>query len=382
MTPKPPSSPGGSSLPPRHRPSIDNLVKDTTELDLWAFEEELEPSDVQKTDSRGENPPQASPREIPEPAEPPATPPRASRSRPAAKAKQAPTEDRIRMNVNKPRGKGRPAGPAVGPSKTESDFDDLEHWDDTTAPVPEFEDLDLPGEELPAPVMHKPVSPAEAADIPLEPVDALPDETATQMATSAMDDEFSPVMPDNAKPISLRPHLELSKAERIGLISLLALLLIGAGTFLMFSLNRLPTESAKAEANDFPIIGSQITIQSATSYWRAPITEGPQADTFRRGTQLLPVLELSASGGSAAIRVLFRNDERTVVGDAVTRTIRAGSTLSIPATAGFEDIGMHAAYRTGESKPWTIEVYEAPSETAEGKQFKRLFEMNISTDRR
>jgi hypothetical protein len=43
---------------------------------------------------------------------------------------------------------------------------------------------------------------------------------------------------------------------------------------------------------------------------------------------------------------------------------------------------MHAAYRTGGSKPWTIEVFEAPSETTPGKDFKRLFEMNISTDRR
>ena len=31
---------------------------------------------------------------------------------------------------------------------------------------------------------------------------------------------------------------------------------------------------------------------------------------FRRGTQLLPVLELTVSGGPAAVRVLFRNDDR------------------------------------------------------------------------
>ena len=56
--------------------------------------------------------------------------------------------------------------------------------------------------------------------------------------------------------------------------------------------------------------------------------------------------------------------------------------LQIAATAGFEDLGMHAAYRTGQSKPWTIEVLEAPSESAANAEFKKLFEINISTDRR
>ena len=110
--------------------------------------------------------------------------------------------------------------------------------------------------------------------------------------------------------------------------------------------------------------------------------EGPDQDTFRRGTELLPVLEISLAGGPAGIRVLFRNDERAVVGDAVTRTVRGSGTLKIPATAGFDDIGMHAAYRTGESKPWTIEVFEAASENAPSREFTKLFEMNISTDRR
>jgi hypothetical protein len=43
---------------------------------------------------------------------------------------------------------------------------------------------------------------------------------------------------------------------------------------------------------------------------------------------------------------------------------------------------MHAAYRTGQSKPWTIQVLEGPSETAANAEFKKLFEINISTDRR
>ena len=71
----------------------------------------------------------------------------------------------------------------------------------------------------------------------------------------------------------------------------------------VFALKRLPTEAKRVKANDFPIQGEHLTIDSATSYWRAPITEGTARDTVRRGTQLLPVLEVTAHGGPAAIRV-------------------------------------------------------------------------------
>jgi hypothetical protein len=185
-----------------------------------------------------------------------------------------------------------------------------------------------------------------------------------------------------AKPISLRPHLGLSKVERIGLIALVVLLLGGALGILIISLNRLPTESDKASSHDFPIKGTHFSIRSAKSYWRAPVTDGPHPDTFRRGAKLLPVVELDLAGGPAAVRVMFRNDERILVGDAVTHAVRGDGKLSIAATAGFDELGMFAAYRTGESKPWTLEVYEAPSEDTTGRDFKKLFEMDITTDRR
>jgi hypothetical protein len=62
--------------------------------------------------------------------------------------------------------------------------------------------------------------------------------------------------------------------------------------------------------------------------------------------------------------------------------VRDSVRLNVPATAGFDDVGMHAAYRTGESKPWTVGVYEAPTEDAPGRDFKKVFEMDISTDLR
>ena len=161
------------------------------------------------------------------------------------------------------------------------------------------------------------------------------------------------------------------------------MLLVGGGaTIFLGSLNRLPTEAIKAESTDFPIKGERVTISAATSYWRAPITDGPDADTFRRGTELLPVLELTASGGPALIRIFFRDQEGATIGDAMTRKIDGEGVVKIPATAGFDDPGMHAAYRTGESKPWTVQVWEITSGDASSGKSEKLFEMNVSTDRR
>ncbi len=383
MTPTPPSSPDGSPLPPRHRPTLGNLAKDTTELDLWAFEDDLDLAGEQEEPRADERPVRSSGKEIPAPRERQVSKPRENDDN---KVPKTPTgnEDRIRMNISRARPVSKSSGITTPQSKPESDFDDLDHWEDAKV---ETEIGELPAEvplarepEIPAPMAAMPV--AEELE-PLPEVSAPPLEVPAAVAPHDPLDEFSPVVPVDAKPISMRPHLGLSKIERIGLIALMVLLLGGALTILIISLKRLPTESDKADAQDFPIKGAHFSIRSAKSFWRMPVTDGPNPDVCRRGTQLLPVLELDlASSAPAAMRILFRNDERTLVGDAVTHAVSADGKLSIAATAGFDDLGMYAAYRTGESKHWTLEVYEAPSEDTAGKDFKKLFEMNISTDRR
>jgi len=369
--PSPPPS-NDPSLPPRHRPALGNLAKDTTELDLWAFEDDLE---------SGEDSVKTAP--VPTPRSPGADIP-APRERQAPKSRQptAPLEngrpagsERIQMNVTKSLQRNQPSAPPTGLLKPESEFDDLEHWDD----VPKGPEI----EELPPPPPQEPVEiPKPEAVSTAEEESGPAQAEATEAPQETEDDEFSPVNHGNAAPVWLRPHLRLSKAERIGLVSLLVLLLAGGIFALVVSSKNLPTETERAAAKDFPIAGSKVTVDSAVSYWRAPITDGPSPETFRRGTRLLPVLDLKISKGSGAVRVLFRNEERTVVGDAVTRAIHGPGNVVIAATAGFDDLGMHAAYRTGGSKPWIIEVYEAASENAAGRDFQKLFEMNISTDRR
>lgn len=349
MTPAPPSSSNDSSLPPRSRPNKGTLSQDTTESDLWAFDElddidSVRPAAVTRVpEPRIKEPTKPAAEILPEPA------PRST------------NPERIQMDVSKSRARAQSTRSLPESSKAGSDFEDLDHWDEAApAPAPAAEKLS--SEELPPA--------AEFSTLPDDEVaETKPDETA----------EIAPavVVPPAAAP--LRIALNLSKPERLGLVVLGVLLLLGAVFFVAFSLNRLPTEPLIAATNDYPIKGRNLTVAAAESYWRAPIVEGSRPDVFRRGTALLPVLDISTRDGSAALRVVFRNEAGELVGDTVTHSVRSGQKLEIPATAGFDEVGMHAAYRTGESKPWTIEVYEAPSVDSPSAEFKWLFKMTIST---
>ena len=278
------------------------------------------------------------------------------------------------MNVGKtpssPRGE---RGPSAMPSAY-GDLDDLELWDEGSDEAG-IDDLPPVPEVVPEPESSGP-----------EPSGQLPgkEPVSHEKDTVEEPEEFSarPMPKDHGKPAAaLRPRLGLSGFERIGMIALGVLLLAVAVYFYVFSVKRLPTESLRAETTDFPIEGGRITVESADTYWRIPVAEGPDADTVRRGTRLMPEIEMKVKG-QGAVRVLFRDDARQFVGDAVTRAVDGSGTLRIPATAGFEDTGMHAAYRTGGTKPWTAEVYEGESVNSPGGGFKLLFEMNISTNRR
>ena len=359
---------GENQLPPRHRPNLDELGKTTTESELWSLDDDPD-SDAPAPDE----PPRPSSAAIPEPRQ------RKAPGKPGASTGQAgegpPAQsDQVRMNVGRlqpaPRGEKSPSAL----SSNYGDLDDLEMWDEESDDVG-LNDLPPVPEIVPEPVSRGPQE-SRAEEMP-EP---LPQKTSIAAET----DEFSAGPPrtlESMPPASLRPRLGLSGFERIGMIALGVLLLAGAVYFYVFSVKRLPTESLRAETTDFPIEGGRVTIGSADTYWRIPVTEGPEADTVRRGTRLMPEIEMQVKG-QGAVRVLFRNDERQFVGDAVTRPVDGSATLRIPATAGFEDSGMHAAYRTGGTKPWTASVYEGESVNSPGDGFKLLFEMNISTNRR
>lgn len=370
MTPTPPSSSDGSSLPPRHRPSKSALIKDSTELDLWAFDEPARPDEESAVEApkSGRSSGIPVPRSFENVRKPPVGGlPNSDESPPLQGAE---TEERIQINVSKRRPKAHPASHPAHHSKVGGEFDEL---DDGNEPEPE--------------VLRVVPEAETASEDELAPPEPVIEEIVTEIQLPVAppmseQDEFSPRIRENAEPVSLRPHLGLSKVERIGLAALLGVLLIGGGVVYFKTIHDLPTGAGRFEENDFPVNGTHVTVVSAASYWRAPITDGASVETVRRGTKLVPVVNLTAKGGPAAIRVFFRNSDGDVIGDAVTRTIQTEASLEVAATAGFEDVGMHAAYRTGQSQSWTVQVYEAPSENSPGNAFKKLFEMTVSTDLR
>lgn len=240
--------------------------------------------------------------------------------------------------------------------KIDDPFDDLEPADEPPAP--------LPGSVTPEPAQE---APAEGSD----PAGPAPERISIVPNTSSKKEAAPPAVSKSLSPL-----------EKIGLIAFIVLLLGGGVFFMIHSINKLPEKKAGLTERDFPRKGKLIEALKVTTYWRPPITTGPNADTFRRGTELLPVLEIETSSGPAALRIFFKNEAGTLVGDGITRPVNGKSQLTLVATAGFEDLGMHAAYRAGNAEKWTIEVLEGPSINAPGSEFKPLFELPISTERR
>jgi len=337
MKPDPSESSEENSLPPEHGAAKDPSTKATSETDLWDL-------DAPETETKPVEPeispePAVSVESLPEPVA--AEPERVSTKRIYKKPEP----------IKKTRRRPAPAGSKKVSPRLDDTFDDLDDSDELL--------IDWEDDEISEPVRVEKETPAE------KPVEVPVKETA-------------PVV----EPPSLRPRLNLTSLERIGVFAVLILLIAGGAFFFFQSINRLPSQTGVVEAEDFPIEGSRIIVEKSHNYWRAPITTGDDRDTFRRGTSLLPVLELEIESGAGAVRIFFRDELGEFVGDAISRTVNGATSLKIPATAGFDDIGMHAAYRTGQSKPWTVEVLEGPSVSAPSSEFKRLFQMPLSTDRR
>jgi hypothetical protein len=143
---------------------------------------------------------------------------------------------------------------------------------------------------------------------------------------------------------------------------------------------------------EFPAKGTLALIESAETYWRPPVKEGPDADTTQREVILIPIIDVtlgSCTAPSGVIRVLFYNDKGEIVGDTITRPYRDSrftstdsSTASFPSTTGFTSFGDQEAYRAYLGKPWSIRVYEGPDEAAPSSAFKLLFTTPISTKRK
>lgn len=339
------------------------------EQDLWDFADDSEtPSDnAPASEETSENPPEAPAEHAPQPVT--LTPRGLRKEELPFRSKQPP---KLKKN-QKGDSRGDDAAeilpisiaktPAPPPRKVEDAFDDLDASDDS--PSPEIPPKPAEAEKTPDPAPAKPEAEPAAAEAVEKSADTTESkETADEPAAAEV-------------PASLIPKVAVSKVEKIALISVLALLALGSIFFIANSVYKIPEKHVWLKESDFPIKGKSLEAVKAQTYWRAPATgEG------RIGTALLPVIELDLAGGPAAVRVFFRNAKGESAGDAFTKNVSGSSSLKIAGTAGFEDLGMHAAYRTTDTDRWIVEVYEGPSIDAPIHTFKKLFELPISTDRR
>ena len=171
----------------------------------------------------------------------------------------------------------------------------------------------------------------------------------------------------------------------------LALLLFGAIVTVSVLRSHLKVHADPYTTPDFPVKGSIATVAKAETFWRAPVVGGPNADTTKLDVILLPVITITLNEckePQGALRVMFLNHKNEIVGDTLTKSYEnnlfkanKSATMSFASTAGFTEFGEQEAYRAKISKPWTIKVFEGPSESASSNSFKLLFTTPIIANR-
>lgn len=171
-----------------------------------------------------------------------------------------------------------------------------------------------------------------------------------------------------------------SVIEKVAIVALSAIFAVGTTLSILHFSNKIPTQSVLRPKLHLPAEGKFVKVTSLDTFWRKPVIAGKEPDVVRRGTKIIPVVNLQVEAETAAIRILFRDGEGAVIGDPINRTINGKIELRIPATAGFEDIGMHAGYRTGGSHPWTIHILEAKESSLSGDHFHQVLQTEISPD--
>ncbi len=210
-----------------------------------------------------------------------------------------------------------------------------------------------------------------------------PDDPSQDMPSTTKPDLTEDFPKRNEKPpekIDTPKRLQVTPLEKIGITALLVFLLIAAILGILTFSKNIPTRPIVADEPDLPITGEHITVNELTTFWREPVLTGENRDVVQRGTQLIPVVNLELIGKSAAVRVFFRNEDGIVIGDSLTRSVAGEMSTSVPATAGYDDVGMHAAYRTGENPPWTVQIYEGTDVNDPKSEFTLLVETEVSTD--
>jgi hypothetical protein len=342
----PADPPSNTGSPDRSRPTASDLSKETTEGDLWNLDDEPEE------------------RPVPKPSPPPAAGSRGTEGD-AAPAKsvhrgKAPNREPERKTGLAKENGDTPPEPAVDEI---GELDESPEEDEHEAVLVVVEEEDA---EAPSPAATRHEFRDETVEAPVEP--APRQNRPRPAAASAPAEKFRFPKP--------------SPRELIGLGAFALIIAMGAIWVITRFFTQLSFEDSQLSAPDFPVRGQHATVRSAETFWREPIREGANRDSAKREVMMIPVVQITLDAEASALGVLwvnFKNDRGETVGDPMIRPFKAGAfqasgsaTLAIAATDGFIDEGAFNAYRTSDTRPWTVEVREGPSVDGGSASFKPL----------
>lgn len=138
---------------------------------------------------------------------------------------------------------------------------------------------------------------------------------------------------------------------------------------------------------DFPIKGKYATVSDFKTFW-----QGTQDSSgIKLGAKVIPAASITLADdhdGSGALRIYFRNEDKTSVGDPITLSFSNGQfnngekTIEVTATDGFHQEGDFNAYVLDRSLAWRVQVLEASSSNASGSEFEQIIETLVEPVRR
>lgn len=268
---------------------------------------------------------------------------------------------------------------------------------------------DIPPMPVPLPVEAMPSHPSPAVSAELHGPDTLPpggipslQPTAEEIAEIAAERDAPPPYPeetasegDAISPAPAAPaapkRAPLVGIEKLGL-ALFGVLLIGGGGLVAYSVySRLPKKAPLGSEVSYPIRGTKVEVTEVETFWREPIRSGDDKDSARTEVAMIPVARISVgpSSQTGALRFFYRDDRKQSIGDARTLAVSGGkftetgsNVAEFAGTAGFNEMGMYAAYSTGQQEPWHLEILEGPSTDAPSSEFKVIALVPIRPDRK
>lgn len=238
-------------------------------------------------------------------------------------------------------------------------------------------------EPTPAPTGPTPAPETEAA--------ADPGETAVPEPSPAPAEAESPKTSPKPKQPATPAATKLTLPGRRDLINLgvVAAVFLGLAIWWIVGLfSDIPTTRIGGDQPKLPIKGEYAEVKAAATYWREPVREGANRDVARPEVSYIPVVSVKLSGGTGALRAVFRTHTGDFVGDTITQAFENGKfvangsdTIEFPATDGYETEGDMNGYRVGNDR-WKIEIFESPGANAPGSRFNSMFTIPVSPAQR